>query len=132
MKIGDCLSKKESYIEALLNYKEALNIKKTIDAYAKVAQMYEIKNDFPKAIENYEAALNLSQAVPESTRRSYLFAIGRLHLKMGQCEAAIVFLEDLLDGSESVEIFKLLGEAYFGSKQYSVALGYFEKANGLA
>ena len=29
MKIGDCLSKKESYIEALLNYKEALNLKKT-------------------------------------------------------------------------------------------------------
>lgn len=29
MKIGDCYFKKESYIEALLNYKEALKLKKT-------------------------------------------------------------------------------------------------------
>ena len=40
MKIGDCLSKKESYIEALLNYKEALNLKKTSEVYAKIALMY--------------------------------------------------------------------------------------------
>lgn len=50
MKIGDCLAKKESYIEALLNYKEALNLKKTSEAYAKLAVMFEYKNDFPKAI----------------------------------------------------------------------------------
>ncbi len=40
MKIGDCLYKKESYIEALLNYKEALNLKKTHEAYAKIAYMF--------------------------------------------------------------------------------------------
>lgn len=40
MKIGDCLYKKESYIEALLNYKEALNLRKTHEAYFKVALMF--------------------------------------------------------------------------------------------
>jgi hypothetical protein len=40
MKIGDCLSKQGSYIEALLNYKEALNLKKTHEAFAKAALMF--------------------------------------------------------------------------------------------
>lgn len=43
IKIGDCLAKKQSYIEALLNYKQALNLKKTSMAYAKLALMYEKK-----------------------------------------------------------------------------------------
>lgn len=50
MKIGDCLAKKESYIEALLNYKEALNINKTHEAHAKVAHMFELKNEWGKSI----------------------------------------------------------------------------------
>jgi tetratricopeptide (TPR) repeat protein len=80
MKIGDCLAKKESYIEALLNYKEALNLSKTHQVHAKVALMFELKNEWSKAIEHYQAALALIPDTPLEaiTRRSHLLAIGRL------------------------------------------------------
>ena len=131
MKIGDCLSKKESYIEALLNYKEASNLKKTNEVFAKIALMYEFKGDFMKAIENYQCALHITDGSQESVRRTYLLGIGRLQLKLGQYETAISFLDEVLEGWVSFELFKLLGEAYFGNKQYPESLDYFEKANNL-
>ena len=50
MKVGDCLAKKQSFIEALLNYKEALMLKKTHEAYYKIGLMLSIKNQHQKAI----------------------------------------------------------------------------------
>lgn len=59
MKIGDCFAKKQSYIEALLNYKQGLNMKKTHEAYAKIASMFQKKSEYLKAIENYQFAIDL-------------------------------------------------------------------------
>ena len=55
--------------------------------------MYEFKTDYDKAIENYQLALGLNSNVQESIRRSYLLAIGRLYLKMGQYETSISSLD---------------------------------------
>lgn len=124
MKIGDCLAKKESYIEALLNYKEALSLNKTHQAHAKVALMFELKNEWSKAIEHYQAALTLLPNTPQEnqTRYNHFLSIGRLQLRLGQYEAATEVLEETLETSESPEVLKLLGEASFGSRQYSTAL----------
>ena len=96
--------------------------------------MYEFKGDYLKAIENYQCALHLIEASggQESVKRNYLLGIGRLQLRLGQYETAISFLDEVLEGWESFELFKLLGEAYFGSKQYPESLEYFKKANSLA
>lgn len=37
MKIADCQAVNGSYLEALMNYREALNLKKTHTAYKKIA-----------------------------------------------------------------------------------------------
>lgn len=44
---------------------------------------------------------------------------------MGQYETAIISLDELLETTESTEVFQLLGEAYFGNRQYHESLSYF-------
>lgn len=105
MKIGDCLARKQSYIEALLNYKQALNMKKTHEAYAKVANMFHMKDQYTKAIENYEQALNLLMTEKDGNsakRRQYLSYLGNLSLKIGNYDAGIRFFEEIQDYEESI------------------------------
>lgn len=57
MKIADCQAVNGSYLEALVNYREALNLKKTHTAFRKIAEMHEFKKEYKKSVENYEFAL---------------------------------------------------------------------------
>jgi hypothetical protein len=50
MKIGNCLEANGSYVEALVNYREALNLKRTHHAYMKIAEMHEHKKEYKKSI----------------------------------------------------------------------------------
>ena len=65
-------------------------------------------------------------------KRQYLSYLGNLSLKIGNYDAGIRFFEEIQDYEESIDILKLLAEAYFGKKQYSVALQKYEKASELA
>ena len=73
-------------------------MRKTHEAYAKVASMFEMKEEFSKAIENYEQALNLlmgDKDCSNSKRKEYLTFLGVLSVKVGNYDAGIKFFEEI-------------------------------------
>lgn len=83
----------------MINYKEALNLRKTHEAYAKVANMFEMKEEYTKAIYNYELALDYlckgKDGINSAKRKEYLMFLGNLSLKAGNYDAGIKFFEDI-------------------------------------
>ena len=82
MKIGDCYFYEKCYVEAATNYREALSLKKSSEAYDKLAIAYEKQGHIKKAIDSY--VLALEQLAKDNTcfgeRKKYLIEMGRLSL----------------------------------------------------
>ena len=57
MKIGDCLVQIGSIVDAYLNYKEALGLRKTPEVYQRIAEIHEKQGQDRKAIDSYCLAL---------------------------------------------------------------------------
>ena len=57
IKIGDCLFEMGSIVDAYLNFKEALSIRKTPEVYQKIAEVHEKQGQDRKAIDAYSLAL---------------------------------------------------------------------------
>ena len=98
--------------------------------------MYEKKGEYQKGIENYQQALNLLSKQKENNnftiKKQYLIAMGKLNLLIYDYDTAISAFEDVLEQEEWLEIFKLIADAQFGKKQFTISLEYYEKANQLA
>lgn len=75
-----------------MNYKEALNLKKTHEVHHKIAKMYERKKDLQKAIENYQTALALLPAEHAyfQIKLNYLSDLGKASIQMGNYDGAIL------------------------------------------
>lgn len=81
--------------------------------------MFEMKEEFTKAIENYEQALGLLIIEKDYSawkRKEYLTYLGKLSLRVGNYDGGIKFFEEIDDYDDSIDILKLLAEAYFGKK----------------
>ena len=81
--------------------------------------MLQKKNELIKAIENYEIAIELLQKEKDfnlDTFKEYTLALGKINVMAFNYDAAIECFEEVMQYEETIELNRLIAEAYFGKK----------------
>ena len=120
----EVLDKLERVDEAEAAYLRAIELRPGYWAgYARIAQFYNLRNDYQKAGDYYERALMLS---PDNAR--VLFSLGLVFTNKGQYDRGIEFLNEPFNFGPISSTYNNLGLAYLRARRYNDAVVPLERA----
>jgi tetratricopeptide (TPR) repeat protein len=137
LSIGDVLIRNDAPNYALEAYNQAVRQRPNDPAiHLKLAQTHLILNELNATVASAEQVLNLTpdlnNAGQLALRAEALIALGDVELRANQPQRAIERYNQALSlAPQSLNAVLGLGKAAVGQGNWGVALGYFERANGL-